>query len=140
MKKKWIKDLGGDEVIHTPEKWMAEKVVNVLIDMGQVWYGSYWGDFGSNTCYSPFCDAYASVEYCKSKNATIYSFHDLLDFQEPQEQTKLIDKLIKEHAEMSVLLSQANEMIKGTAEYDVLSSYKDFVAKVTELLNRVNDR
>lgn len=137
MKKKWIKDLTENEVIHTPEKWMAQKVVWGRIDMGQDWAADCWRVFGSDTCYMPFQESYSNIDYCKSKKYTIYSFYDILDFRE---ETKSIYKLIKEHAEMSVLLGQSNEMIKKSAEYGVLQSYKDFSAKVSELLNRVNEK
>lgn len=135
MKKKWIKDLGENEVIHTPEEWMAEKVVKVLRDMGMRWSVSYWFDLGSNTCYKPFCGAYDSIDYYKSNNATIYSFNDILDFQESEDKLEELEKFMGE------TISRLEKLLptRPSLDYDEVNRLRDEHEEMKEMLAEINE-
>lgn len=135
MKKKWIKDLGENEVIHTPEKWMADKVVGVLRDMGQSWAGSYWEVFEEQTCYYPFYDIYNSVDYYKLQSCTTYSFHDLLDFQESEDKLQELEKFMGETiARLEKLLPT-----RPTLDEDEINRLSDEHEEMKEMLAEINE-
>lgn len=87
--RKWIKDLGEKEVIHTPTKEIYNKVSNRLHEFGMRWctgctyktkseYSAYEGD----TCLRPSMGEFSSKEFYEGRGYKIYTIDDLLDFEE----------------------------------------------------------
>lgn len=92
MKKKWIKDLNKNEVIHAPTQEIAEKLCKRFDELGLKWFNnsSYlsdnnWSLFKEDTCYCPKIGKYFTPGYYEILGCKIYTINDLKDFDEDKQ-------------------------------------------------------
>ncbi|HAY3553726.1 hypothetical protein [Elizabethkingia meningoseptica] len=86
MTKKYIKDLGENEVIHAPTLSIAEAICEKFDELGLNWGsgGKYtennWIEYKSETCYSPKEGSFGDKSSLIDDGYTVYNIIDLHDF------------------------------------------------------------
>ncbi|MDV3882885.1 hypothetical protein CMU04_06080 [Elizabethkingia anophelis] len=86
MTKKYIKDLGENEVIHAPTLSVAKALCEKFDELGLNWGsgGKYtennWIEYKSETCYSPKEGSFGDKSSLISDGYTVYNITDLYDF------------------------------------------------------------
>lgn len=88
MKKYWIKDLNGKQVIHAPTEEIARKLCDKFHEMGLQWVSgrpysecSRWDRYKEETCYSPSTGQVSSLNYYIQEGYQFLTIDQLLDFQ-----------------------------------------------------------
>lgn len=91
MEKKWIKDLGSNECIHTPTQEISDKLRKKLDELGLKWCDgqsyvkwSFYHFHKEQTFIFPYHGTFANKDYVNGVSAKIYTISDLLDFEGEQ--------------------------------------------------------
>ncbi|MCT4263329.1 hypothetical protein HZP32_14525 [Elizabethkingia anophelis] len=86
MTKKYIKDLGENEIIHAPTLSVAEAICEKFNELGLNWGSgakyteNNWIEYKSETCYLPKEGSFGDKSSLMSDGYTVYNITDLHDF------------------------------------------------------------